>query len=95
SLRKYITSYEDYEELLYHILTRLATEAWHFEQYRIDPETEEMPRSVEIDVEEFLASAREVNIHDVRPFYNCRLFKKNFVLDDEHKKIVMEFGKGW
>ncbi|TPX32369.1 hypothetical protein SmJEL517_g04518 [Synchytrium microbalum] len=81
---KYVSYDQDHDELANHILSQLQKETTNFFYYQHD----EMPERVEIDSTEFATRCKEVNIYDVLPFYQSRLFRDNFVYDHVKRVIV-------
>ncbi|KAJ3020773.1 MCM DNA helicase complex subunit [Thoreauomyces humboldtii] len=80
---KYLSKDRDFFELLHHILSDLVTEHIRFSYYQRD----EMPEEVSIDLEELKLRARQINIHDLKPYFASRLFKGCFRLDMKAEKI--------
>ncbi|KAL7746617.1 MCM DNA helicase complex subunit [Sorochytrium milnesiophthora] len=86
SFAKYIHYMRDNDELLYFVLSDLLRD--HVRLYQLKNRGV-MPSRIELDAEEFEAKARELNIHNVRPFFSSPLFRNNnFALDAARRKIV-------
>ncbi|RKO92165.1 MCM2/3/5 family-domain-containing protein [Blyttiomyces helicus] len=85
SFEKYMTRDLDNFELLNHVLSELVREHIRFNFYRRDA----MPESVDIDAEELELRARELNIHNLQPFYQSGLFRSLYSLRGGkiHKKL--------
>ncbi|KAJ3175281.1 MCM DNA helicase complex subunit [Geranomyces variabilis] len=80
---KYLSKDRDFFELLHHILSELVTEHIRFAYFRRD----QMPDDVLIDVEELETRARQINIHNLQPYFQSRLFTQTFSYDARRKKI--------
>ncbi|KAJ3385595.1 MCM DNA helicase complex subunit [Lobulomyces angularis] len=83
-LKKYLSFPEDSEEILNHILSNLMNEEWKYFYYN----KKKIPDALEVDADTFELKAAEYGVFDVKPFFNCNLFKSNFILDLKKKKIV-------
>jgi DNA replication licensing factor MCM2 len=81
---KYLDLDKDSFELLNHVLSELQKEHIRYHYYRND----KMPSLVEIDCQEFSMRARELNVFDLKPFYDSKLFKQTFRLDAGRDKII-------
>jgi DNA replication licensing factor MCM2 len=92
SLRKsfahYITFKKDHFSLLLHILQGLLREAETFYLNRYGERS--MPDMLDVDYEEFEARARELDIHDIRPFLKSSLFTENGCSFDETKRQILK-----
>lgn len=86
-LRKYLTFQGDSDELLLHVLSQLTGEYWRFYYYAHDKTA---PDKIEMDAEEFEMRARDLNVHQVRPFYDSMAFKQSFRYDDSRRVIIKE-----
>ncbi|KAJ3172040.1 MCM DNA helicase complex subunit [Geranomyces variabilis] len=80
---KYLSKDRDFFELLHHILSELVTEHIRFAYFRRD----QMPEDVSIDVEELETRARQINIHNLQPYFQSRLFTQTFSYDARRKRI--------
>ncbi|KAI8997949.1 MCM2/3/5 family-domain-containing protein [Gaertneriomyces semiglobifer] len=80
---KYLRKDKDFFELLHHVLSELVTEHIRFNYYRRDT----LPEDIQIDAEEFEMRAKQLNIHDLRSYYQCRMFKESFRYDQKRNKI--------
>ncbi|KAI8826242.1 MCM2/3/5 family-domain-containing protein [Fimicolochytrium jonesii] len=82
---KYLSRDRDFFELLQHILSELVAEHIRFDFYRNDA----MPTGeIRIDAEELVVRARQLNIHDLAPYYQSRIFRSAFRLDERAGVIV-------
>jgi DNA replication licensing factor MCM2 len=91
SFARYITFKRDHFSLLLHMLQGLVREA---ETYYANRYTEQsMPKLLDVDYEELEARARELDIHDIRPFLYSSLFTENgYTFDETNRKIFKPSG---
>lgn len=83
---KYITHRREHGELLAFALQELITEKIRFLETRY--EEGRMPAQVEVEMTDFEARARELNIFDLKPFLASRLFTGlGLVLDSSRRTI--------
>ncbi|CAM0139684.1 MCM DNA helicase complex subunit [Umbelopsis sp. WA50703] len=86
SLRKrfarYINSSRDNDELLLHMLENVAMEKRKMYQFKYRM----LPKEIQIDVEDLDSRARDLNIHDIQPFF------KSYLLTKYHYKVDMSRG---
>lgn len=92
SLRKHFHKYlayrKDDNELLFYVLSSLVRDYAAAQGAARGP-AEQGPRTVEIDLEDFEARAREMNVHSCDAFYASALFReRQFALDRVGKRIV-------
>ncbi|KAJ3033682.1 MCM DNA helicase complex subunit [Rhizophlyctis rosea] len=83
SFSKYLTRSQDNFELIHHVLSEVVKEHIKFYYYGHD----QMPEEIEIDMEELEMRCRELNIHDLQPYYDSRLFTQSFTSSKRQKKI--------
>ncbi|KAI8803597.1 MCM2/3/5 family-domain-containing protein [Cladochytrium replicatum] len=91
AFNRYLRYDRDNFELLNHVLSRLVQDKIKLAYYR----SFALPNVVEIKIEELEAKARELNVHDLRSYYDSRGFKSVFTLDRGRKvirKIIDEGG---
>jgi len=86
---KFITYKKDHNELLFFLLQTCVREVSQLLQLRSNSSE---PTAVEVEIDDFESRARELDIHDLHPFYNSDVFKKNnFHLDSQRKLITKVF----
>lgn len=88
AFRKYITFGEEKNQLLMHQLQGLLRDAERYQQLRYHTVKE----TVEVFVDDLEKRARELNIFDLRPFYQSALFRHHGLrLDTDANLIVKTF----
>jgi DNA replication licensing factor MCM2 len=71
---KYITHRKEHGELLAFALNELANEKLNYLRNRATSKQEALPTTMEINMADFEARAKELNIFDVKPFLTSRVF---------------------
>ena len=83
---KYLAYKKDNNELLLFILKQLAKDQMVYTRSRHGGDIQ----TVEISAEELEDKARQINIHNLQPFYESELFLTNrFVHDKKNKTILL------
>jgi DNA replication licensing factor MCM2 len=84
---KYLAYRKDDNDLLFYVLSGLVRD-YAATQAR-DLTGTGAPATVEVDLEDFEARAREMNVHSCQKFYGSALFEqRRFSLDGERRKII-------
>ncbi|KAJ8919037.1 hypothetical protein NQ315_016943 [Exocentrus adspersus] len=86
--QRYLLFKKDHSELLFYILRQLAQDQLTFQR-----STSEMEAlTIEIDEKDLLDKAKQLDIHDLKPFYQSKIFESNnFVYDARRKVIIHTF----
>ena len=88
SFRKYIIFGEDTSLLLMHQLRTLVQEVERFKVYQ----RKERGHESIVPMEKLERRAKDINIYDLRPFYESKIFAKhNFSIDDRNKLIIKTY----
>lgn len=83
--QRYLLFKKDHSELLFYILRQLAQDQLTFNRGTNIMET----LTIEIDEKDLLEKAKQINIHDLKPFYQSKLFDmNNFAYDGQRKVII-------
>ncbi|KFM59251.1 DNA replication licensing factor MCM2, partial [Stegodyphus mimosarum] len=83
---RYLTYKRDNNELLLFILKQLIQEQIAYLRSRFTTDLE----SVEIPEKELQEKARQVNIHNLVPFYGSDVFRAHNFLHDRKRKVVVQ-----
>ncbi|CEH14950.1 dna replication licensing factor cdc19 (cell division control protein 19) [Ceraceosorus bombacis] len=93
--RKYLHSSRDHDELLAFLLGGLVKDRMRFAAVahrRRHPE-EAQAEMVSVPLNALESKAKELNIFDVRPFLNSRLFQANgYAFDEQQRAVTKRFG---
>ncbi|XP_018570583.1 DNA replication licensing factor Mcm2 [Anoplophora glabripennis] len=83
--RQYLTFKKDHSELLLYILRQLAQDQLSFQR-----STSEMEAlTIEIDEKDLLDKAKQIDIHDLKPFYQSKIFESNDFVYDARRKVIV------
>lgn len=88
TFQKYLSFKKDHSELLYYILRQMTQEqlafmrGLHGSAYDVS--------TIEISEKDFMDKARQIEIHDVKPFYDSRIFKANHYSYNAKKKAIVQ-----
>lgn len=89
---KYLAYRKDDNQLLIYVLSGLVRDYASTQQSSANPadnDTASQPRKIEVDMDDFEARAREMNVHSCHKFYASSVFEqRNFSLDKDRKKII-------
>lgn len=79
--QKYMVNFRDHEELLHHLLKTMTTEKLRYQaitqKRRPSDDIEMISDKIDLDMDEFEVKAADLNIHDVKPFFESKTFKDN------------------
>lgn len=100
--RKYLNTSKDHDELLAFLLGGIIKDRMRFAharrgagQHQQQQQQNGEERTVSVPVSELEKRAKEVDVHDVRPFLHSRLFLANGYRWDEERRVVEKrFGGG-
>jgi len=96
NFRKYITYGEENNQLLMHILQGLVRDAERYQQIIKRPARSDAinPRStvgnVEVFISDLMRKSRELNIHDLLPFFSSALFRNHGFSTDENRGVIVK-----
>jgi len=82
---KYLAYKKDNNELLLFILKQLAKDQMVYSRSRHGGDMQ----TVEVPEEELADKARQINIHNLQPFYESQLFLSNHFIHDKKKKNIL------
>ncbi|CAH1126119.1 unnamed protein product [Ceutorhynchus assimilis] len=83
--QKYLSFKKDHSELLYYILRQLSQDQLTFQKH-----TNEMEALIiEIDEKDLIDRAKQIDIHDLKPFYQSKIFENNHYVYDAKRKIII------
>lgn len=83
--QRYLLFKKDHSELLFYILRQLAKDQLTFIRGTNTAEA----LTIEIDEKDLLDKAKQIDIRDVKPFYQSSIFEaNNFVYDSKRKVII-------
>ncbi|KAE8742356.1 hypothetical protein FOCC_FOCC012043 [Frankliniella occidentalis] len=88
TFQKYLSFKKDHSELLYYILRQMTHEQLAFMRGLHGSAHE--PSTVEISEKDFMDKARQIDIHDVKPFFESRIFKANHYSYNPKKKAIVQ-----
>nr|XP_023028315.1 DNA replication licensing factor Mcm2-like [Leptinotarsa decemlineata] len=83
--RRYLLFKKDHSELLFYILRQLVQDQLTFQRSVTEMET----LTIEIDENDLIDKARQIDIHDLKPFYHSRIFESNNFVYDAKKKVIL------
>ncbi|KAK0182674.1 hypothetical protein PV327_000787 [Microctonus hyperodae] len=85
TFQKYLTYKKDHSELLYYILRQITLDTLAFQKALHGGRV----MTIEVAEKDLLDKAKQIDIHNLVPFYDSDIFKKNnFVYDNKRKVIV-------
>lgn len=87
NFRKYITFGEENNQLLMHQLQGLIRDAEKYQQL-LGP-TRGTASSIEVYISDLKTKAKELNIHDLTPFFNSSLFRNHGLTVDESRGVIV------
>jgi len=83
---RYLAFKKDNNELLMFVLKQLVRDQIMFYKNRFRSE----PEIIEIQEDEFLERARQINIHNLLPFYESDAFSENKFKHDAKRKLIIQ-----
>lgn len=85
TFQKYLAYKKDHSELLYYILKQLTQDQMTFLRCLHGSDVQ----SVEINEKDLIDRAKQIHIHNLKPFYESEIFKSNFYSYDAKRKIIV------
>lgn len=87
TFQKYLSYKKDHSELLYYILRQITLDTLTFKKasQRGGPVT-----TVEISEKDLLDRAKQIDIHNLHPFYESHIFKSNNFVYDPRRKVIVQ-----
>ena len=82
---KYLSYKRDHNELVLFLLKQLAKDQIVYSRSRYGDDIE----TVEISAEELEDRARQINIHNIQPFYESEMFLKHRFVHDKKKNVIL------
>ncbi|KAF2893898.1 hypothetical protein ILUMI_12275 [Ignelater luminosus] len=83
--RRYLLFKKDHSELLFYILRQLSQDQLTF--LRGTNASEALV--IEIDEKDLIDKAKQLDIHDLKPFYQSKLFENNNFVYDARRKVII------
>lgn len=84
--KKYLLFKKDHSELLFYILRQLALDQLTFMR---GMRSENVNQVLEINEKDLLEKAKQVDIHDLKSFYNSKIFEVNNFTYDSTRKVII------
>lgn len=88
SFHRYLNFQRDNNELLFYILQTMIREEIQFTRSRNQLRLSQSDDLVEIEIKDFEQRARQVDVHDLTPFYSSALFQGAFTRDETNRRIT-------
>lgn len=88
TFQKYLSFKKDHSELLYYILRQMTQEQLAFMR-GLHGSAHDFS-TIEISEKDFMDKARQIDIHDVKPFYDSHIFKANHYSFNAKKKAIVQ-----
>ncbi|XP_063381825.1 DNA replication licensing factor Mcm2 [Cydia fagiglandana] len=85
TFQKYLSYKKDHSELLYYILRQLTMDQLAYMRGLHN----HSQSTIEISERDLLERARQINITDLKPFYDSRIFKMNSFSYDQKRKVII------
>ncbi|KAJ8957469.1 hypothetical protein NQ314_006546 [Rhamnusium bicolor] len=82
---RYLLFKKDHSELLFYILRQLAQDQLTFQRSTSDIEA----FTIEIDEKDLIDKAKQIDIHDLKPFYQSKIFESNHFAYDARRKVII------
>ncbi|KDR16761.1 DNA replication licensing factor Mcm2 [Zootermopsis nevadensis] len=86
TFQKYLSFKKDNSELLFYILRQMALDQLTYIRCVQGPDA----AVVEISEKDLIDRARLIDIHDVKPFYESKIFKSNNYMYDVRRKMIVQ-----
>ncbi|EEZ97575.1 DNA replication licensing factor Mcm2-like Protein [Tribolium castaneum] len=83
--QRYLVFKKDHSELLFYILRQLAQDQLTF----LRGTDESHALVIEIDEKDLKDKAKQLDIHDLKPFYQSRIFENNNFVYDASRKVII------
>ncbi|KAI8437461.1 hypothetical protein MSG28_011784 [Choristoneura fumiferana] len=85
TFQKYLSYKKDHSELLYYILRQLTMDQLAYMRGLHN----HSQSTIEISERDLIERARQINITDLKPFYDSRIFKMNDFTYDQKRKVII------
>ncbi|CAB3228124.1 unnamed protein product [Arctia plantaginis] len=85
TFQKYLSYKKDHSELLYYILRQLTMDQLAYMRGLHN----HSQSTIEISERDLTERARQININDLKPFYESRIFKMNSFSYDAKRKVII------
>lgn len=85
TFQKYLSYKKDHSELLYYILRQLTMDQLAYMRGLHN----HSQTTIEISERDLIERARQINISDLKPFYESRIFKLNNFSYDQKRKVII------
>jgi DNA replication licensing factor MCM2 len=85
TFQQYLLFKKDHSELLFYILRQLSQDQLAF----LRGTNESQALVIEIDEKDLKDKAKQLNIHDLKPFYQSRIFENNNFVYDAARKVII------
>nr|CAD7572918.1 unnamed protein product [Timema californicum] len=86
TFQKYLSFKKDNSELLYYILRQMTLDQLTYIRCLRGPDA----TTIELNEKDFIDRARLIDIHDVKPFYESKIFKANNYTYDSRRKLIIQ-----
>ncbi|XP_043271583.1 DNA replication licensing factor Mcm2 [Venturia canescens] len=86
TFQKYLTFKKDHSELLYYILRQLTLDQLAFQRARRGSNVS----VIEVNEKDLLDRARQIDVHNLVPFYESDIFKTNNFTYDKKRKVIVQ-----
>ncbi|XP_066256670.1 DNA replication licensing factor Mcm2 [Euwallacea similis] len=83
--QRYLSFKKDHSELLFYILRQLAQDQLTFQRGTNEKET----LVIEIDEKDLIDKAKQIDINDLKPFYQSKIFENNHFVYDGKRKVII------
>ncbi|CAG9832644.1 unnamed protein product [Diabrotica balteata] len=83
--QRYLLFKKDHSELLFYILRQLAQDQLTFQRNTTEMEA----LTIEIDEKDLMDKAKQIDIHDLKPFYQSQIFESNNFVYDAKRKVII------
>ncbi|XP_056644504.1 DNA replication licensing factor Mcm2 [Diorhabda sublineata] len=85
TFQRYLLFKKDHSELLFYILRQLTQDQLTFQRNTTDMEA----LTIEIDEKDLIDKAKQIDIHDLKPFYQSQIFESNNFIYDAKRKVII------
>ncbi|CAH0552587.1 unnamed protein product [Brassicogethes aeneus] len=83
--QRYLLFKKDHSELLFYILRQLSQDQLTFQRGTNELEA----LTIEIDEKDLMDKAKQIDIHDLKPFYKSKIFESNNFSFDPKRKVII------
>ncbi|KAL1488417.1 hypothetical protein ABEB36_014890 [Hypothenemus hampei] len=85
AFQRYLSFKKDHSELLFYILRQLTQDQLTFQRATNAMEA----LTIEIDEKDLMDKAKQIDIHDLKPFYQSKIFENNHFVYDARRKVIL------